>query len=203
MDLEQLLSELGAESVVDIDYNAPEPGQFPPQVAPGTHDFIFTLPEDRSVAFGKVAIEGTDYMQVTHGADITVNGDAEPKHLNFLRVSDYKHPKMANSGVGDLLRCLDIKLAQPTRRDITTALVQADKTTRGRALVGWEKYCRDCQQIVSTNPRKRKAPKNNDASWPKDAAGNPELVVACPKCGSKSYGREVFVRYLLPEKSAS
>jgi len=200
-DLETLLSTLGEETPVDIDYDAPEPGQFPPQVEIGDHEFIFHLPEKSEDRFDTVAIQGANYLSVTTELEIAVPSKEQPAMIRYQRVNDYKHPKMTNSSVGDLVRCLDIKPEQDGRRGIANALIGADGRARGIAQIGWERYCKSCQQIVSTAPRKRKAPKKNDAPWPRGVDKKPELIVACPSCGEKGYGREVVVNWKLPKKA--
>lgn len=201
-DLETLLATLGEEAVVEIDYDAPEAGSFQPRVLPGTYDFIFHMPEDQSTAFDKVSIQGKDYLSVTHEMDVIVPGEEEPVRIKFCRVNDYKHEKMANSSLGELVRSLGIKPETNDRRGLVNALKSADGRARGRAQIAWSRYCKSCQHIVSTAPRKRKPPKKNDSPWPRNPDKTPQLVVECPFCADKGYGREEVQNYKLPEKAA-
>jgi hypothetical protein len=199
-DLEELLASLGEEVAVDIDYDAPEPGQFPPQVPIGDHEFVFHLPENGEDRFSSVAIQGANYFSVTTELEIALPDKDTPAMIRYQRVNDFKTGKMLNSSIGDLVRCLDLHPEQDGRRGIANALIGADGRARGIAQIGWERYCKSCQQIVSTAPRKRKAPKKSDAPWPRGTDKQPLLIVACPSCGDKGYGREVVVNWRLPKK---
>lgn len=182
---------------MEINYDAPEPGSFPPAIEPGTHEGIFTL--DAEEPFGTVKVEGKDYLQVTHGAKIIVDG--EEKAVNFMRASWYKSPKMAkagmNSAAAELTRSLGIKIEGAlTPEKWKLAMQQADGRMRFTADYGWELYCRNCQETtVSTSPNKKKG----QQPWPRTADAKPIPSVGCPKCkGTPSFGNVRIVRYKLP-----
>jgi hypothetical protein len=197
-DLEQLLATLEAEPEVEINYEAPEGGSFPPQVYPGRHDFIFKL--DPEAPFGKIDVEGHPYLNVTFTAAVVLPDRPEPAEARFQRASFYKHPKRPNSDGGELLRCLGLKPASNTVRDIVTVLQQADGRARGTAVFGWEAFARDTKETISTNPRKkaRKDSGKVDIPWPKGADGRYELVVKFPESGDSVYGRERIISFKLP-----
>lgn len=196
-DLESLLAQLEPEPPQEIDWDAPESGQFPPQVQPGPHEFVFHLNEQK--AFDLVKVQDHPYLTVIWDAEVRVPDSAEPKLVKFLRASSYK-PQGRNSDMGELFRCLNVKPESGQPRDMSTALKQADGRAGGSFVLGWERYCKTCDQRVSTNPRKRKKTGRDDVAWPRDAQGKPELAVKCPLCGDPGYGREFVVTYKLPPR---
>lgn len=186
------LGEIGS-----IDYNAPEPGSFPPAIVPGTYEGLFKLAE--SETFGTLETEGKKYLQVTHSAVIPIGG--EDKEVNFLRASWYQSDKMRaagmNSAAAELTRSLGIVLeGKLTPERWKEALRHADGRTRFTAEYGWELYCHTCRETtVSTTPNKKK----KQVAWPRKQDGSPELSVSCPKCkGAATYGNVRLVRYKLP-----
>lgn len=201
-NLEEILSQLNAEPVVEaIDWDAPEAGQFPPRLAPGTYSFVFSLPKEADKQFDLVEIpkaSGHKYLSVTHEAEFVNTADpSKPIKLNFCRANTYKHEKMAISSMGDLLRSIGQRLdtSTPSATQIVDALRAADGRASGRAEIGWSRYCKACDHTVSTHPRK------DQTKWPRDTDGKPVAVVACPNCGDRGYGREEIMRYKLPEKT--
>lgn len=206
-NLEELLSHLDSGEEIAVDYDAPEAGVFPPQVYPGPHEFVFHLAKEG--AFDKITVDGKDYLNVTFSAEIQLPEKAEPVTVNFLRASAFKSPKApagTNSDVGELLRCLGIRLESHKATDIAHALQQADGRARGRAVFGWEAYCKSCEEVVATSPQKK--PRKNghtDVAWPKGADGRYEMVVKCPSCGDSMYGRERISRggFKLPKDGAA
>ena len=129
------INDLGLppDEILDpIDYDAPEPGSFPPQLSVGSYTFIFKLEDD---PFSTVEITQEDgiskrrYLQINHIAKTEiqekVGEEMVPKNveLRFQRVNFYKHPKMSNSSAGDLLRALDMRFTGPmTSQLIATEL---------------------------------------------------------------------------------
>ena len=203
-DLESLLSTLDAEPEVEINYDAPESGSFPPQVYPGRHAFVFHLAQE--AAFDKIVVEGKPYLNVTFEAEVTTPERPEGVRVKFLRASFYKHPKMTNSDGGELLRCLGLKTDANNNRAIVAALQAADGRARGEAVFGWEAYSKDTKEVISTAPRKkaRKDSGKVDMAWPKGADGKYEPVVKFPESGDSAYGRERIISFKLPQgQSAS
>ena len=198
-DLETLLSSLDAEPEVEVNYDAPESGSFPPQLYPGRYDFIFHLDPDKP--FDKIEVDGHPYLSVTYSAGVRLPDKAEPATVRYLRASFYKHPKMTNSDGGELLRCLGVKPESLKASDIVTALRQADGRAGGSAIFGWEARDRDTEEIFSTSPRK-KARKNGrtDMPWPKGGDGRYAATVTFPESGASAYGREFVVSYKLPKQ---
>ena len=184
---------LAPDALGEIDYNAPEPGAFPPSIQPGTFDFQFKLEED---PYSTVKIQGKDYLQV---AFIAVPAEGQP--LRFQRASFYKHEKMPNSMAADLIRSLGVRIAGPLSKDtIDNAFKDAEATGKHfRGEVAWRSYCKACDKTVSTHPRKKKG----DMAWPRDVEHNPVMLATCPGCGSKNYGRADIVRFKLPESEQS
>lgn len=201
-DLESLLASLDAEPEVEIDYEAPESGSFPPEVYPGRHAFIFKL--DAETPFDKIVVDGKPYLNVNATHSIITPEKPEGVDVRFQRASFYKHPKMGNSDGGELLRCIGVKPASNKPSDIVLALKQADGRARGEAVYGWEAYSKDTQEVISTNARK-KARKNGktDIPWPKGADGKYEPVVRFPESGDSAYGRVRAVSYKLPTSSSN
>lgn len=197
-DLETLLASLDAEPEVEVNYDVPESGAFPPQVYPGRHDFIFQLAEEG--AFGKIEVEGKPYLNVTFTALVQVPDKPEPVKVNYCRASFYKHPKMSNSDGGELLRCLGLKPDSLKPSDIVASLKQADGRARGTAVFSWEAYSKDTKEVISTAPRKkpRKDSGKVDIPWPKGVDGKYEMVVKFPESGDAVYGRERIASYKLP-----
>ncbi len=200
-DLETLLAELGEEHQVEIDYDAPEPGQFPPQIAPGDYEFTFHLPEDSEARFKAVDRKGQKCLEAMVELEIERPGQDTPARIRFVRVNDYKSEKMKNSSLGDLIRSLDLKPEGTDRRAVVNALIGADGRARGVAQIGWQRFCKADLQAVSTAPRKQKAPYKNEVPWPRGTDKQPLLIVECPHCADKGYGREFVVNFKLPKKA--
>jgi hypothetical protein len=200
--LDEVLAKLQAAPKAEIeavDWDAPEAGQFPPRVAPGIYDFVFHL-EDQN-PFDAVEIpkaSGHLELQMGYKADVidphSANG---PVTLRFQRVSTYKSEKMPISAMNDLVRNIGQRLsAHPEWQDYTDLFQAQSGRARGRGEVGWRRYCKACNITVSTHPRK------GDVKWPRDGANKPVLIVPCPGCNDKGYGREEIVRFRSPDKAA-
>jgi hypothetical protein len=201
-DLESLLASLDAEPEVEVNYDAPESGSFPPEVYPGRYDFIFKL--DAETPFDKMTVDGKPYLVVNATHSIITPEKPEGVDVRFQRASFYKHPKMTNSDGGELLRSLGIKPDSLKPSDIVTALKQADGRARGTAVYGWEAYSKDTKEVISTNPRgkARKDTGKKDMAWPKGADGKYTPTVKFPESGDAAYGRVRVVSYKLPSGSA-
>lgn len=203
------IDELGLpeEAVPEIDWEAPEAGAFPPEIYPGVYEFLFCLPEETSEQFDKVKVDGKDYLQVIYEADVLRDSQAAaiPPHedgkqprLAYQRASAYKHPRMSNSMLGDLIRSLDLRIEGPlTPLIIAQTLRGADGRRTFRGDVGWRFYCKTCDITVATHPRRRQG----DVAWPRDDVGHFVDVVTCPQCGQKGYGRAEILRFKLPERT--
>ena len=204
---------LAPEPVGEIDYNAPEPGAFPPQLTPGTYSFVFHLgPVADSPAsdyfdtieIGDEAGNKRKYLQVLHHASTTVQhsnsatGEVinDEVTLNYQRVNFYKHPKMPNSSAGDLIRALDLRLEGALT---PTAIAELFKGVDGRrgytAEVIWRAFCKTCNTTVSTAPRKKKG----DVPWPAAVNGVLPEMATCPQCKQKKFGQAEISRYKLPQ----
>lgn len=202
-DLETLLASLDAEPEVEINYDAPESGSFPPEVYPGRYRFIFALDPDEP--WGKQTVGGKPYLQVTFTAQIEVPGKPEPVNVRFQRASMYKVEGRENHDIGELLRCLGVRADSPKPSDLVAALKQADGRAGGEAVFGWEAYSKDTQEQFRTSPRKRPDKKSGkvDMAWPKGADGKYEQTVKFPESGDSAYGRVRVISYKLPPKSAN
>ncbi len=200
---------LPPEEAVDIDYNAPEPGSFPPQLYPGTFQFLFKLEDD---PLDTVTIQGNKYLQIQHIA-VTQVQDTDPATgeqiahevaLRFQRVNDYKHPKVPNSSLGDLIRALDLHFTGPLTRGAIIAELQGISERRSyTAEVGWRVYCKACEMEIATHTRKKRVKAGEQVAWPKGADGRFIDMAECPKCHTKMYGNAEIVRYKLPEGSGN
>lgn len=191
----------GMEPVPEVDWSAPESGAFPPALTVGVHEFAFALADD---PFNTQEIQGKKYLQVTYSATATLE-DGSERTLNFQRASTFQNDAMKKAGLnhmmGELLRALGTRIEGPlTPATIADALQQATAERKHfKGEVAWRKYCKACDQTISTAPRKKKG----DIAWPKGADGSYELVVACPKCGEKGYGNAEIIRFRLPERGVS
>lgn len=206
-DLESL--GLQAEEAVEVDWSAPEAGQFPPKLWPGDYPLTFNL--DTQSPFGAVERTVDDsgakqkFLEVTWTGKIgkavaglgVVDQENAPEEieLRFLRTNFYKHPKMQISDGDDLIRHLGQRLEGAVTN---AARAQALEIADGRAMVmteiGWSRYCKPCSDagrdaVVTTYKRK------GATMWPRDGQGKLELVAACPGCGQKGYGREEARRF--------
>lgn len=201
---------LPPDEAIEIDYNAPEPGSFPPSLYPGTYTFLFKLEDD---PLDTVEIEGRKYLQVRHIAKTEVQEPSpnDPStmvtrdvELRFQRVNAYKHPKMANSSLGDLIRSLDLRFSGPmTTQNIVAELRGIEERKSYQAEVGWRTYCKSCEKEVATHPRKKKVKEGSQVAWPKGADGRFTDMAECPGCHSKMFGNAEVVRYKLPTAEAS
>lgn len=180
---------------IEIDYNAPEPGSFPPSVEPGTYKLIFKLADKDPFSMGPIPDPGGAMcLKVKIAPEVITDGGAT-KRIAFQNISTFKTPKMPNSSVADLLRALDIRLDRATVANIRDVLIAASGQKSFRAQVGWEAYFKDTQTSVSTAPRKSRG----DLPWPKNAEGKFEMMATNPATAEKAFGRERILRYLLPK----
>ena len=202
LNLEQLLSELSAEQAVEIDWNAPEAGQFPPIAKPGSYEFVFRLRED--TPFDKVEIQGSSYLTVIFDGDVLVDG--ETKTLTYQRVNTFKHEKVPMSSAAELARALNLRPATnpPTNRDWVETFQGASGRARGRAELAWRFYDKATGVTYSTSPRKRKnqsGQKVKDTAWPRNADGSYADTVTGSD-GAKHYGQAEFIRFFTPAATA-
>src|SRR6267142_4071031 len=202
LNLEELLSQLGDEPGVEIDWSAPESGQFPPIAKPGRYEFVFRLRED--TPFDKVDIQGSPYLTVVFDGDVIVNGDT--KTLTYQRVNTYKHEKVALSSASELARSLNLRPVNnpPTNRDWIETFQAASGRARGRGEIAWRFYDKAADVTYSTSPRKRKNAakvKVKDQPWPRNADGSYADTVTSSD-GTKHYGQAEFIRYFTPAVSA-
>lgn len=194
LNLEKLLGELNDEPI-EVDWAAPEAGQFPPIAAPGTYDFVFKLREDEP--FEAREIQGSKYLGLTFDADVLVNGDT--KTLTYQRVNAYKHEKVAMSSMDELARSLGLRYQSnpPSNRDRIETFQSASGRARGKGELSWRYFDKATGITYSTSPRKRKnqaGVKVKDSAWPRQADGTFSDTVTASD-GSKHYGQAEFIRY--------
>ena|SRR2546422_6991647 len=205
LNLEQLLEQLGDEPGVEVDWSAPEAGQFPPIAAPGSYEFVFHLREDEP--FGAVEIpanSGHKHLVVVFDADVLVNG--ESKTLTYQRVNTYKHEKVALSSASELARSLNLRPASnpPTNRDWIETFQAASGRARGRGELAWRFFDKATGITYSTSPRKRKSPtgaKVKDTAWPRNDNGTFSDTITASD-GTKHYGQAEFIRFFSPAATA-
>jgi hypothetical protein len=196
INLEQLLDQLGDEPVEEIDWNAPEAGDFRPIAPPGIYEFVFRLREDQPFEVREIA--GRNYLGVVFDADIVVDG--ETRTLTYQRVNAYKHEKMPLSSIAELARSLGIRpaAAAPASRDWIELFQHASGNARGRAELAWRYYDKLTDETYSTSPRRRKnksGQKVKDTAWPRNLDGTFADTVTASD-GTKHYGQAEFIRYL-------
>ena len=187
--------------IPEINYAAPEPGQYPPRLKPGIYDFLFSLEDD---PFGKTTWkkDGKDFFEVRHKATITHNGahgTPEEVQLRYIRANSYLSEGMkeaqANHSLGNLIRSLGIELPHRAlaQAEIEEALRQADGRAHGKLALGWRAVLPGTETVVATNAKNSKG----ETKWPK--TGNEfDLTVMDPKSGTTVYGRENVTGYRFP-----
>src|ERR1700677_808316 len=107
MNLDEVLQGLAQEEVpTDINWNAPEPGSFPPAFKPGQQAFVFHLPEDTEKQFEIATIAGRKCLQCNF--NVTVNVEGTDRKVMFQRANTFKTDKMDNSSIGNLIRSLEL-----------------------------------------------------------------------------------------------
>ena len=193
------------DEIGDAEWDAPESGSMPPRVTPGIYDFLFKL-EDTPFETKEVkdaqAGTTTNKFVVNHKAEVEVvdpvTSDKKEVEIRFIQVDFKRSEKMKEAHMNakgvELLRSLGLKVDPFTRENIEDALRGADGRAHGRAVIGWQFYCKDCKETVSTFANT----KRGEVPWPRDAERNYVLVVKCPKCGQSGYGRERIQSYKLP-----
>lgn len=199
--LEQLLSELSSEETpLEIDWAAPQSGQFPPAITPGSYDFVFRLRKDAGTGgFDKVEIQGRKYLSVVFDLDV-ITPTGETKTITYQRVNAYKHEKVAISSLGELLRSLGLHRElgdHPEITDIVRTLQANDGRARGRGEAAWRFYDKLADVTTSTSPRNRKnkaGVRVKDTAWPRLADGSFSPTVT-DRNGDKQYGQVEFIRY--------
>ena len=203
------LNDMVNSEIGDVDWDAPESGSMPPQAKPGTYDFLFKLEdtpfEDIDQAIrddkGQPTGETTKNFVVNHKAVITTvtdSGDSKDAEIRFCRVGFKRSEKMKKAHMNargfELLRSLGLRVDPVTREAIEEAFRGADGRAFGKADFGWQFYCKNCDQTISTNANI----KRGEVAWPREADRSYALVVSCPKCGNKGYGRLRLNNYRLP-----
>jgi hypothetical protein len=208
LNLEELLNQLSDEQGVELDWAAPDAGQYPPVAKPGNYDFVFKLRDNEGVGgFSPTPyeIEGKTYLQVIFDADLIV--DNEVKTLTYQKVTDYKHPKMPLSSIAELSRSLKLRPINnpPTRREWIELLQSASGHARGRAKLVWRFRDEVSGITYCTSPRKRKdkatGQKVRDTEWPRNADGT-FIDTVTDSEGNKHYGQAELVSYFSPAASA-
>lgn len=203
------LDELGLteEATPEVDWDAPEQGQMPPQLgANKTFDFIFRLEED---PFGSIEVDGKKFLVINYAPEVVAEADGtpvadangNPVKLRFQRASFYRSDKMRaanmNSLGGELLRSLGLRVDSGSRLtpQVVEQLVrEADGRASFRAEVIWRAYFDATDTTVSTRPRASRG----EIPWPRTADGKFELLATDPKTGEKQYGRVEINRFKLP-----
>jgi len=218
MTLDEVLGQLQPEDVpTEINFNAPEPGAFPPAFAPtGGKDnphkpFVFHLNEQDP--FGVVEIMGKKHLSVNFTAVVDVNGTE--RKINFQRANTFKNDRMNNSSIGDLIRSLDLQEVYEQNRQetgdfnqaIVRTLQQADARAAGLADFGWTVAFKGANVVYKTNAsksRKRNRPEGYDTEpWPRTADGTFKPTVADPATGEEKYGNLEITRFRIAKRDAS
>lgn|SRR5574341_102077 len=197
--LDEVLNQLRDEEVpTEIDFNAPEPGAFPPAFAPSTHPFTFRLVEDATKQFEVVEIEGRKYLQVNFVAEVEHEGTT--RKVMFQKANTYKTDKMDNSSIGNLIRSLELRDAYEEARsatgDANEAFVQTLQAADGRAVglaaFGWSAAFKDALVVYRTAASKKRPAKKSGGyttlPWPRDREGKFLPTVPDPQGGSEKYG---------------
>lgn len=213
-DLSQL--NLNEEATPQVDWDAPEPGSFPPVVRPGTYELRFRMPESQSDWFDAQEIETVKgdpnskrkFLQINYNPEVVadVKGNAIPPLegsdkqpvLMFQRANFYRSEKMVkanmNSSGGDLLRGLGLRLTAVNPEAVRDALASVDGRVQFKAEVGWRCYFKSSDLTVSTFPSKSRG----EVAWPKNAQGDFLDMAVNPKTGEKGYGQAQIIRVKLP-----
>jgi len=197
--LDEVLSQLrDEETPTDINFNAPEPGAFPPAFAPSTHSFVFRLTDKADDQFTTVEIEGRKYLQVNFIAEVEHEGTT--RKVMFQRANTYKTDKMDNSSIGNLIRSLQLREAYEENLsetgDSNTALVNtlaaADGRAVGYAAFGWTAAFKDSLVVFRTGASKKRPSKKaggyTTLPSPRNSDGSFLPTVPDPQGGSEKYG---------------
>src|SRR6516225_10582080 len=142
-DLENLLGNLNPEEQHDIDWGAPDAGQFPPIARPGTYEFVFHLRDDvhsekhpdLPTGFDTRIIKGNEYLVAVFDADVFV-APGEEKRLTYQRVDVFKAPKMGLSRFDALARSMGLRYGNTIQERIA-AFQRASGRLRGKAQLEW------------------------------------------------------------------
>lgn len=212
MNLDEVLQGLQAEEVpTDINWNAPEPGSFPPAFKPSQQTFIFNLPEDTDKQFQIAEIAGRKCLQVNF--NVTVNVDGTDRKIMFQRANTFKTDKMDNSSIGNLIRSLELKEAYEQNLaetgDVNAAIVRtlqaADGRAAGSADFGWSAAFKESLTVFRTSTNKTIPAKKPGGytiqPWPRDAQGAYVATVADPASGSEKYPNLEIVRFRIAKPS--
>jgi hypothetical protein len=206
MNLDEVLQSLVAEEVpTDINFNAPEPGAFPPAFKPSQQTFVFHLPEDSDRQFEVATIGGKKCLQCNF--NVTVNVEGNDRKVMFQRANTYKTDRMDNSSIGNLIRSLELKDAYEQNLaetgDVNAAIVRtlqaADGRAAGSADFGWSAAFKDSLTVFRTSTNKTVPPKKSGGytiqPWPRDAQGAYLPTVADPASGTEKYANLEIVRF--------
>lgn len=212
MNLDEVLQSLVTEEVpTDINFNAPEPGAFPPAFKPSTQTFVFHLPEDTDRQFEVATIAGRKCLQCNF--NVTVNVDGNDRKVMFQRANTFKTDKMDNSSIGNLIRSLELKDAYEQclaeTGDVNAAIMRvlqaADGRAAGSADFGWSAAFKESLTVFRTSTNKTIAPKKAGGytiqPWPRDSQGAYCATVADPASGREKYPNLEIVRFRIANPS--
>jgi hypothetical protein len=225
-DLEEILSQLQPEDDASEGFdwvNAPEMtggGKYPPDVYPGTYEFLFRLPEDADKQFAAPVVQGKARLEVNYNCDLLRNEDGSPvppredgsqRKAMFQRANNGLYGKMKMSFMQDLIRCLGLAEQAAAQspggkldpRVAGTILKQADGRATGKAVFGWRLYFKSPDGdktkgvTFSTHPRKK------ERQWPKRDGKFIEAIPSPFDPTDLQMGRLELVQYKLPAKAGA
>lgn len=186
-------------------------GQYKPRVTPGpiTFRYEFQKFETKTNRDGVVINEITFNAHVQNaalgmGRLLVDRGDTETK-VSFVRVSDYKSPKMVEkrvqSGFEELYQCLGLleSVGVPKSKAALAETLKGATGAMGQASLVWRaaKKVGDRTEIFSTSPNTGRG----EAAWPaRGADGKLPLEVKFSD-GETKLGREEIGRFYAPKSA--
>jgi hypothetical protein len=218
-DLSQL--NLNEDAAPQVDWEAPEAGRTPPPVFPGLYTLRFKMPENHDDWFdaveratqrdaqGKpVDSSKRKFLELTYEPEVIANSQDQPiagpegevLKLGPQRANTYMSPKMHIHQLAELLRAMGVRIEGSIVQQIDDVCKQLDGKATFKAEIIWRAYFKSTDTTISTHPRGKKS---GELLWPRDAAGNPELLCKNPSTGETAYGYAEVARVKLPTAASN
>ena len=210
------LASLGLteDAAPQIDWDAPPPGMTPPPVVPGSWHLKFVMPESKEDWFDAVTRNvikddpksARKFLEVTIQPEVVADSmrrpvaaeDGSALRLGPQRFNTFMSPKMRIHRLGELLRGCGVRIEGSIVEQIDSVCTQLNGQATFEAEVIWRAYFKSTDTTISTHPRGKKS---NELLWPRDAAGNWELMATNPATGEKAYGYAEIANIKLPTSS--
>lgn len=214
------LSSLGLneEAAPQVDWDAPEAGKQPPPVYPGAYTLRFRLgdnPEEWFDAVEREVIKGKPeskrkFLELTYEPEVVAdsqgrplaNEDGSPLKLGPQRANTFQNAKMRINQLAELIRSMGVRLEgnflakeDNGKTVIENAVAQLNGNATFQAEIIWRAYFKSTDTTVSSHPRSKKS---GELLWPRNAAGELELLAKNPSTGETAYGYAEIARVKMP-----